>query len=223
MKLQKLGIHTIGQLAQTDEKLLDSHFGKIGLVLWAFANGYDSDPVCTEGYEAPVKSIGNSTTTPRDLETDLDVWIILMALSESVSARLRKHGFKCNVVEISIRDNGLNSITRQMHISQPTNITDEIVKAAFKLFKKHYRWEHPIRSLGVRGSDLVMEDIPVQLDLFDNQEKREKLERLDRAVDEIRRRFGYFSIQRAAMYQDKVLSHLDAGTHTVHPHSYFHG
>ncbi len=222
-KLKKLGIYTIGQLAQTDEKLLDSHFGKIGLVLWAFANGYDSDPVCTEGYEAPVKSIGNSTTTPRDLETDLDVWIILMALSESVSARLRKHGFKCNVVEISIRDNGLNSITRQMHISQPTNITDEIVKAAFELFKKHYRWEHPIRSLGVRGSDLVMEDIPVQLDLFDNQEKREKLERLDRAVDEIRRRFGYFSIQRAAMYQDKVLSHLDAGTHTVHPHSYFHG
>ena len=222
-KLKKLGIHTIGQLALTEEKLLDSHFGKMGLVLWAFANGYDTDPVCTEGYEAPVKSIGNSTTTPRDLETDLDVWIILMALSESVSARLRKHGFKCNVVEISIRDNGLNSITRQMHISQPTNITDEIVKAAFELFKKHYRWEHPIRSLGVRGSDLVMEDIPVQLDLFDNQEKREKLERLDRAVDEIRRRFGYFSIQRAAMYQDKVLSHLDAGTHTVHPHSYFHG
>ena len=222
-KLQKLGIHTIGQLAQIDEKLLESHFGKIGLVLWAFANGYDSDPVCTEGYEAPVKSIGNSTTTPRDLETDLDVWIILMALSESVSARLRKHGFKCNVVEISIRDNELNSITRQMHIDKPTNITDEIVKAAFELFKKHYRWEHPIRSLGVRGSDLVMEDIPVQLDLFVNQEKREKLERLDRAVDEIRRRFGYFSIQRAAMYQDKVLSHLDAGTHTVHPHSYFHG
>ena len=181
------------------------------------------DRVCTEGYEAPVKSIGNSTTTPRDLETDLDVWIILMALSESVSARLRKHGFKCKVVEISIRDNGLNSITRQKRISQPTNITDEIVKAAFELFKKPYRWEHPIRSLGVRGSDLVMEDIPVQLDLFDNQEKREKLERLDRAVDEIRRRFGYFSIQRAAMYQDKVLSHLDAGTHTVHPHSYFHG
>lgn len=222
-KLQKLGIHTIGQLAQMDEGLLNDHFGKIGLVLWSFANGYDCDPVCTEGYEAPVKSIGNSTTTPRDLETDQDVWIILMALAESVSARLRKHGFKCNVVEISIRDNGLNSITRQMHISQPTNITDEIVKNAFQLFKKHYKWEHPIRSLGVRGSDLVMEDIPVQLDLFDDQLKRDKLEKMDRAVDEIRRRFGYFSIQRAAMYQDKVLSHLDAGTHTVHPHSYFHG
>ena len=50
----------------------------------------------------------------------------------------------------------------------------------------------------------------------------QQLEKLDRTVDEIRRRFGYFSIQRAAMYQDKVLSHLDAGTHTIHPHSYFH-
>ena len=51
----------------------------------------------------------------------------------------------------------------------------------------------------------------------------QQLEKLDRTVDEIRRRFGYFSIQRAAMYQNKVLSYLDAGTHTVHPHSYFHG
>ena len=50
----------------------------------------------------------------------------------------------------------------------------------------------------------------------------QQLEKLDRTVDEIRRRFGYFSIQRAAMYQNKVLSHLDAGTHTIHPHSYFH-
>jgi DNA polymerase-4 len=199
-KLQKFGIHTIGELARTDEAFLECQFGKMGLVLWSFANGWDSDPVCVEGYQAPVKSIGNSTTTPRDLENDQDVWIILMALSESVSARLRKHGFKCNVVEISIRDNGLCSFTRQMHINQPTNITDEIADAAFELFQKHYSWEHPIRSLGVRGAELVMEDIPVQLDLFHNQEKREKLEKMDRAVDDIRRRFGYFSVQRATMY-----------------------
>jgi DNA polymerase-4 len=222
-KLQKLGIHTIGQLANTEEAILESHLGKMGGVLWAFANGYDQDPVCVEGYQAPVKSIGNSTTTPRDLENDQDVWIILMALSESVSTRLRKHGFKCRVVEITIRDRELISFSRQMKIDQPTNITDEIAGAAFRLYKQHYRWKCPIRSLGVRGSDLVMEHIPVQLDLFCNQEKREKLERMDQAVDEIRRRFGYFSVQRAAMYQDRKLAQLDAGTHTVHPHSYFHG
>lgn len=173
--------------------------------------------------EAPVKSIGNGTTTPRDLENDLDVWIIQIALAESVAARLRKHGFKCKTVEITVRDNGLYSFSRQIHLRQPTNITNEIVTAAFQLFKDNYKWEHPIRSLGIRAADLVLDDIPVQLDLFGNQEKKEKLEKLDRTVDEIRRRFGYFSIQRAAMYQDKVLSHLDAGTHTIHPHSYFHG
>ena len=107
------------------------------------------------------------------------------------------------------------SFSRQIHLRQPTNITNEIVTAAFQLFKDNYKWEHPIRSLGIRAADLVLDDIPVQLDLFGNQEKKEKLEKLDRTVDEIRRRFGYFSIQRAVMYQDKVLSHLDAGTHTV--------
>ena len=205
-KLQKLGIRTIGQLAESDEKLLESHFGKIGNVLWAFANGWDEDPVCKEGYEAPVKSIGNSTTTPRDLENDLDVWIIQIALAESVAARLRKHGFKCKTVEITVRDNRLYSFSRQIHLRQPTNITNEIVTAAFQLFKDNYKWEHPIRSLGIRAADLVLDDIPVQLDLFGNQEKKEKLEKLDRTVDEIRRRFGYFSIQRAAMYALSYLS-----------------
>ena len=155
--MQKLGIHTIGELAETDKVLPESIFGKIGLVLWTFANGYDSDPVCREDFNVPVKSIGNSTTTPRDLETDLDVWIILTALAESVSTRLRKHGFKCRVVEISIRNNELSSITRQMHVSQPTNIMDEILRTAFCLFKKYYKWERPIRSLGIRSSELVLE------------------------------------------------------------------
>lgn len=115
-----------------------------------------------------------------------------MALAESVAARLRKHGFKCKTVEITVRDNGLSSFTRQSHLQHPTNITDEIVTEAFQLFKDSYKWEHPIRSLGIRAADLVLDDIPVQVDLFGNQEKQEKLEKLDRTVDEIRRRFGYF-------------------------------
>ena len=62
------------------------------------------------------------------------------------------------------------------------------------------------------------------MNLFMEQEKREKLELMDRAVDDIRRRFGYFSVQRAMMYQDKLLSNLDAkGNHTVHPVGYCHG
>ena len=222
--LSKYGIHTIGDLACTDPDFLLKTLGKMGLVIHSFANGWDESPVATEGYSAPIKSIGNSTTTPRDLENDLDVQIIFMALAESVSARLRKHGFKCNTVAISIRDNGLYRFSRQMHLRDPTDITDEIMKAAMKLFHDNYDWSHPIRSLGVRGADLVTADIPVQMSLFMNEEKRARQEKMDKAVDEIRRRFGYFSIQRAFMYQDKILSKLDAqGSHTVHPVGYFNG
>ena len=220
--LSKYGIHTIGDLACTDPDFLLKTLGKMGLVIHSFANGWDESPVATEGYSAPIKSIGNSTTTPRDLENDLDVQIIFMALAESVSARLRKHGFKCNTVAISIRDNSLYHFSRQMHLREPTDITDEIMNAAMELFRDNYDWSHPIRSLGVRGADLVTADIPVQMSLFMNEEKRAKQEKMDKAVDEIRRRFGYFSIQRAFMYQDKILSKLDAqGSHTVHPVGYF--
>lgn len=223
-KLSKLGVHTIGDIAMLSPEHLNSYLGKMGLVLHTFANGWDETPVSKEDYHVPVKSIGNSTTTPRDLENNQDVQIIFMALAESVSARLRENGFKCRTVEISIRDNGLYHFTRQMKLNVATDITNEIMGAAYRLFCRNYDWKQPIRSLGIRGTDLISVHAPVQMNLFMDQEKREKLELMDRAVDDIRRRFGYFSVQRAMMYQDKLLSNLDAkGNHTVHPVGYFHG
>ena len=88
-KLYSMGIRTIGDLAKSDETLLVRKLGKMGSILWAFANGYDESPVKLENTSAPVKSVGNSTTTPRDMETDEDVRIVLYILAESVAARLR--------------------------------------------------------------------------------------------------------------------------------------
>ena len=221
-KLNGYGIQTIGQLAQTDPELLHRWLGKMGYVLSIFANGQDQTPVNKEHYDAPIKSIGNSTTTPRDLVNEEDVKIITYVLAESVSARLRDNHFKCNVVEISVRDNELFSFTRQQKIKSPTNITGEIAKAAMKLFHEHYRWQKPIRSIGVRACNLVSADAPIQLDLFLDEQRREKEHKLDIAVDVIRRRFGFDSIQRGLMYQDRILSKVNAKEdHTVHPHGYF--
>lgn len=220
-KLRTLGILTIGQLAQADPKLLKSIFGKMGLVLSLFANGEDQTPVNKENIHAPIKSIGNSTTTPRDLETYEDVAIITYALSESVSARLRENNFACNVVEISVRDNELYSFTRQKKIRNPTDITNEIAETALELFRENYKWEKPIRSIGVRASDLTNPCCATQLSLFVDEAYRDKLRRADRTVDEIRRRFGYKSIQRGLMYCDRTLSAVNAkDDHTVHPHGY---
>ena len=221
--MKKLGICTIGDLAGAEPSILETYLGKMGLVLHTFANGWDETPVSVEGYKAPIKSIGNSTTTPRDLVSELDVKIILMALSESVGARLRENGFQCRTVEISIRDNGLYHFTRQCKLDRASNLTEEIARTAFGLFQKNYNWEHPIRSLGVRGCDLVSEEMPYQLDLFMDETKREKIKKMDQVVDKIRGRFGYQSIQRAFMYQDKILAQLNAKEHTVHPQAYFHG
>lgn len=222
VKLEKLGVRTIGDLAQTDEKILRAYLGKMGSILWAFANGYDDSPVRQEDVHAPIKSIGNSTTTHRDLENDTDVKIVLYILTESVAARLRENGFRCRVVEISLRDNDLYSFTRQKKISYATNITEEIAKAAYLLFKENYDWRKPLRSIGVRGSDLVTDNYWEQIDLFGTQQLREKKMRADTAVDDIRRRFGFYSIQRGLMYQDRILSAVNAKEdHTVYPHGYF--
>ena len=221
-KLARFGIKTIGDLAQTDEHLLMSQLGKMGGILWAFANGYDDSPVKMEHTHAPIKSIGNSTTTQRDLENDEDVKIILYILAESVAARLRDNGFKCRVVEISVRDNELYSFTRQHKIDHATNITGEIATEAYRIFKENYNWRKPIRSVGVRGADLVNDNYWEQMDLFSSVEQREKQMKLDDAVDTIRRRFGFYSVQRGLMYRDKILSSVNAKEdHTTHPIGYF--
>ena len=221
-KLARFGIKTIGDLARSDEKMLNLQLGKMGSILWSFANGYDDSTVKVENNHAPIKSVGNSTTTPRDLLNDEDVKLVLYMLSESVASRLRKNGFRCRVVEISIRDNELYSFTRQHKIRNATNITGEIAEEAYRIFKENYTWYKPIRSVGVRGADLVTDNYWEQIDLFCSMEKREKMMKMDGAIDDLRRRFGYFCIQRGIMYQDKVLSALDAeSSHTVYPHGYF--
>lgn len=221
-KLARFGIKTIGDLARTDEHLLMSQLGKMGGILWAFANGYDDSPVKMEHTQAPIKSIGNSTTTQRDLETDEDVKIVLYILAESVAARLRENGFKCRVIKISVRDSELYSFTRQHKIDHATNITGEIATEAYRIFKENYNWRKPIRSVGVRGIDLVNDNYWEQVDLFSSVEKREKQMKLDDAVDTIRRRFGFYSVQRGLMYRDKILSSVNAKEdHTTHPIGYF--
>ena len=221
-KLRRMNIQTIGDLADADPEILRARLGKMGLVLNIFANGEDQTPVMKENKDAPIKSIGNSTTTPRDLLDDEDVKIILYVLAESVSERLRKNNFKCNVVEISVRDNGLFSVTRQMKVSKATDVTNEIASAAMRLFLGHYRWEKPIRSVGVRACNLVDATLSTQVDLFLDEEKRVRLHKMDLVVDDVRRRFGFDSIQRGMMYQDKGLMHTKANDNPeIHPHGYF--
>ena len=236
-KLYSMGIRTIGDLAKSDETLLVRKLGKMGSILWAFANGYDESPVKLENTSAPVKSVGNSTTTPRDMETDEDVKIVLYILAESVAARLRENGFRCRTVEISVRDKELFHFSKQVKLQNASNITKEIAEAGYRLYKDNYRlsaddkelkssrpefFQKPLRSIGIRGTDLVTDYFWEQLDMFMDPQAREKQMKMDETVDIIRKRFGFYSVQRGLMYRDRILSACDAKSdHTVHPHGYF--
>ena len=222
-KLISVGIKTIGDLATSDPDYMQRLLGKMGLILWIFANGEDVTPVCQDGEISPIKSIGNSTTTPRDLINDEDVKIVVYMLSESVASRLRDNHFAGKNIGISVRDSELFSFTRQRKIATPTNISDEIAGYAMDIFKDSYVWYKPIRSVGVRVSDLIMDKYSYQLDLFTDPVMREKQLKADMAIDVLRNRFGHSSVMRGCMHIDKALSGLDAKAedHMIHPHSYF--
>ncbi|MDD2441681.1 MAG: DNA polymerase IV [Clostridiaceae bacterium] len=220
-RLQRIGIRTIGALAAL--RLEDARYllGKWGETLWLFARGLDDSPVHTSDAREIVKSVGNSTTTPRDLASGDDVRVILTVLSESVAARLREYGLRCQTVQISIRDNQLATIERQQKMLQATDLARDIVRQAWQLFDRHWTWARPIRSLGVRGCDLVTANRLEQLALFEDPGAYGRQKELEKTIDEIRRRFGYFSIQRGLMLSDRKLSGFNPKEeHVIHPVSF---
>ncbi len=219
-KLRRKGIFTIGDLADTNPENLRFWLGKMGIVLWQFANGLDTSPVSNIGAKSMIKTVGNSTTAPRDLISDEDIKITLIVLSESVSARLREYGFICRTVQIGIRDNELNWIERQGKLEIPNRTAKSIFELAFSLFKKHTNGK-PIRSLSVRACDLEPID-HVQLSLLPDVSQLQKQEELEAAMDNLRNRFGHFSVQKGLMLTDKELSALDPkNDHIIHPMSFF--
>ena len=219
-KLRRKGIFTIGDLADTNPENLRFWLGKMGVVLWQFANGLDTSPVSNIGAKSMIKTVGNSTTAPRDLISNEDIKITLMVLSESVSARLWEYGFICRTVQIGIRDNELNWRERQGKLEIPNRTAKSIFELAFSLFKKHTNGK-PIRSLSVRACDLEPID-HVQLSLLPDVSQLQKQEELEAAMDDLRNRFGHFSVQKGLMLADKELSSLDPkNDHIIHPMSFF--
>lgn len=223
-KLRAIGISTIGRLAECPVDVLKRRLGKVGAILHMFANGRDISPVQKSDHIPNVKSVGNSATTPRDLVCDGDVHLMLLLLAESVAARMRELVSRCTVVEVYIRDTDLLSFSRQRKLKTPTCSSAEIAQTAFDLFRANYRWEKPVRSIGVRGAGLVEADAGVQLSLYESDIKRDKWERIDRTVDNIRQQYGYMSVQRALMLTDPNLGMINPKDgHTVHPVGYFGG
>lgn len=206
--LKKLGILTIGELAQTDPAILEGHLKSHGRLLWEYANGMDQSKVETKQERA--KGIGNSTTLSNDVLTKEDAFPILLSLAESVSRRLRASHELAGSVCTEIKYATFKSVSHQTLLPSPTAATEQIYQTAKELFLE--LWDGtPVRLLGIRTTKLVQDSEPIQLSLFDypittkttspseNRVDQERLRKLDAALDAIRSRYGNDAVKRGSL------------------------
>lgn len=146
-----------------------------------------------------------------------DVKIIFTVLAESVARRMRNLGLKGTTLSIYVRDKNLGSFIRQCKLPAPTNVSGELIENAMRLFIANYDWKLPIRSLGITVTDFDFDFIS-QFDFSKTIEKREKLEKIDTAVELIKDRYGSYCIGRGTTLIDKELSHFSPyDEHNIHP------
>lgn len=211
--LRKLEILTIGDLAAADKAVLASHLKSHGIMLWEYANGIDESNVITEHVD--LKGIGNSITLKQDALTKEDSYRALLGLAETVAARLRDSHQMAGMISTEIKYNTFRKVSHQITLPSPVHSTDVIYAKACALFDE--LWDGtPVRLLGIRTSKLSAEDEPIQLSIFDMEQiqasgcqaaektfSAAKQQRLDQALDSIRKKYGADSVIRGSLLHKK--------------------
>lgn len=196
-RLNRLGIFSIKELANSNPNRLKKEFGVVGVQLWFHANGVDESKL-SKPYIPKSKGLGNSQVLPRDYRTKCEIELVLREMAEQVAVRLRRIHKKATVVGVHVgfshRDE-LRSINARATIN-PSQSTQVLSDTVISLFRNKYVYGS-VRRIGVNYECLVDESCGVYT-LFDDVAKLEREDKLDRAVDQIRDRFSYLAVQKAS-------------------------
>lgn len=213
--LHKLGIFTIGQLAKSPLNVLESHLKSHGKILWQYANGIDDSLVNTVKEES--KGVGNSTTLSKDVDDIDEIFKVLLRLSEKVGGRLRSGKQKAKTIAVEIKYNDFTKCSRQTTVERATDSGTEIYDIVRVLFQELWN-KTPVRLLGVRTANLVEEGEPEQLSIMDidrwknedyqsskiQRPSRDKIKKLDEALDAIKHKYGKDVVGRASLMERKT-------------------
>lgn len=190
--LARLGIRTIGDLAEFPRDSLRRRFGAVGEMLWWCANGVDHSPVDPHSLDR-VKSIGQQVTLPRDYRGE-EIRVVLLELADLVGQRARAGKYLGKTIVLSLKDTSFQWLSRMHTRRHHTNLTNDIYRGACGLLAKHWDPDRPVRMVGVALTNLIASSGGQQLTLFG---ETERLSRAEAAADAIRRRFGERALLRA--------------------------
>jgi DNA polymerase IV len=211
-KLRTIEIKTIGDLAKANDIQLKSILGINGPRLKEKANGNDQRPVDPDS-ASEFKSIGNSTTLPRDVSNQQELLRVLEKLAATVAVRLKRKKVLASTVGITIRFKDRKTITRSKKLQNPVQKEEELFQMAKQLFLKHWSGDS-VRLLGITGMDLVEYNEAVkQLDIF-SYEKEAKKEPLFETLAILREKFGSHIIDRAVMMPEIKAEQRNIGAET---------
>lgn len=199
--LSGYGIRTIGDLARFDRGSLGELLGKGGYTLHDYATGREHAPVIPARDMPGPKSVGNGLTFPKNLLGWEQMRTALSELADEVAVRLRKHGLKCTTVQITVRDPNFKDICRQKRLDAPTYISRDLVRCGMELLHSCWNEHQPVRALTITAQNLMEEgDVGEQVDLFAAEaiSCRDKLEKLEKAMDAIRDKYGRSAISIAS-------------------------
>lgn len=204
-RLHGLGIHTIGDIAKTDIRVMESNFKSHGVVIYNFANGIDF--TLEDRKEAVQKGYGNSVTIPYDIKDSEDAYHTIMGLCESVCTRMRRDDVQALVLSVELKDSNFVVKRHQRTLLSPTDVTDECFGIACELFDE--LWDgSPIRLIGVSANKVTDAGMR-QMNLFD-MDSHDKLKNLDQALDSIRDKYGSGAVKRGSfLTADKKIDKYD--------------
>ena len=198
-KLHELGINTIGDLAKADKNMLNRYFKSMGTMMHEYANGIDDSLV-----ERPIpknQGIGHSTTLPRDVDNIPDLKKVLRKLSDMVGIRLRAENKYATVISVQLKNNEFFSYGHQKKLVNPISSNEDIYENACELLKSMWKGD-PIRLVGIRVTDLTDKTYE-QISLFEEAGKIEKRDKVQKAMDEINKKYGSNTIKSAALFNNQ--------------------
>ncbi len=203
--LNKNYIYTIGDLAKEKPDRIKYILGINGLKLYNAANGLEDEEVKNADYIEEVKSISHGITTVKDLNNNDEVWEVILELSQEIGYKLMEKKLRAGGISVSVRNSDLFVEQFQKQFTTTEQSSINIAKFAYKIFVDRYKWNKPIRTITISAINLKHENEPIELNLFENNEFREKIEKIEKCRQNLNMKYGAEIVKSATLIKNKNL------------------